>query len=296
MVKLSGNVCNTPAASFTSSPVCVGTAIAFLDASTEVAADASYAWDIDNDGTVEYTTAGSITHTYSEADTYTASLTITQGACSDTYTQQVTVHAAPTATLSGGQTVCPGGSAEFSIALTGTGPWSITYTDGTTPVTINDITASPHTLQVTPGSTTTYSLESVSDANCSGTVSGGATVTVEDTTPPVAVGQNVTLHLSEGGNLTTAAVNNGSSDNCTAPEALVLSLDKTTFTCSDTGDNTVVLTLEDAAGLIHTAQATVTVVNDIAPVVAFTAPPACEGAATVFTDMSTDVATDATYA
>jgi hypothetical protein len=208
----------------------------------------------------------------------------------------VTVNDSPTAILNGGSNICPGVSTDLNVVLSGSAPWSLTYTDGTTPVTVDNITTSPYTIQVTPNKTTSYSLISISDASCSGTVSGDATVSIEDTVPPIAVAQPVTLKLSEGGTLAPATVNNGSSDNCTPANALVLSLDKTIFTCEDTGDQMVILTVEDAAGQTHTTTATVTVVNDIAPATSFSVAPVCEGVATSFADVSTGVAATATYA
>ncbi|MFY0600829.1 MAG: T9SS type A sorting domain-containing protein [Cyclobacteriaceae bacterium] len=92
-----------------------------------------------------------------------------------------------------------------------------------------------------------------------------ATITVTDNIAPVAVAQNIEVSLDAAGNATIAPsdVNNGSSDNCGTP---TLSLDVTAFTCTDIGANTVVLTATDAAGNSHTANATVTIVDDIDPV------------------------------
>ncbi|RZL16271.1 MAG: T9SS type A sorting domain-containing protein, partial [Hymenobacter sp.] len=186
-----GISCLTPMPAFTAAPVCVGTPTAFVDASTTVEANATYAWDVNGDGTVDATTAGSLAYTYPTAGTYTATLTITQGTCSDVYTRQVTVRALPTASLSGDATVCAGTSTTLTLHLTGTAPWNVAYSaDGgktSLPLTVTatDVNAEGnYLLTVSPTATTTYSLVSLTDANCTATaLAGTATVTV--TTPPV---------------------------------------------------------------------------------------------------------------
>jgi hypothetical protein len=71
-----------------------------------------------------------------------------------------------------------------------------------------------------------------------------STVTVEDNIDPVAVAQNITVSLDANGtaSITTADVDNGSSDNC----SYTLALDVTSFDCDDVGANTVTLTATDA--------------------------------------------------
>jgi hypothetical protein len=94
-----------------------------------------------------------------------------------------------------------------------------------------------------------------------------ATVTVEDIISPNAIAQNITIQLDATGNVAITAidVNNGSSDNCTVANSLVLSLDKTVFTCGNLGANAVSLTVTDASNNQKTVMATVTVVDALAP-------------------------------
>lgn len=81
------------------------------------------------------------------------------------------LHALPTAVLTAGPAVCMGEDASLSVALTGTGPWSFTYTDGVTQWTVNipDTSETPpeinHTITLSPGpiATTQYWITSVTD-------------------------------------------------------------------------------------------------------------------------------------
>jgi len=90
------------------------------------------------------------------------------------------------------------------------------------------------------------------------------TVIVEDKTAPEVITQNVTLELDQSGNavLTTAQVNKGSNDAC-GIESIQLS--KSEFSCENLGDNTVTLTITDAAGNTSTGDAVVKVLDLIAP-------------------------------
>src|SRR5690554_4155279 len=106
---------------------------------------------------------------------------LADGACSKgegTGQATVVMHERPTASLSGTTTVCAGETASLNLQLTGTAPWQVSYSDGTSTFWINDITTPTYQLEVSPTATTTYTVESVADANCTGTASGTATVTV----------------------------------------------------------------------------------------------------------------------
>jgi len=87
----------------------------------------------------------------------------------------ITILPLPTATITGTTSICAGENAELSVALTGTAPFSLEFSDG---FTANNIETSPYIREVSPAQTTEYSITEVSDVNCSNTGSGSATVTI----------------------------------------------------------------------------------------------------------------------
>ncbi|MCB1718530.1 MAG: hypothetical protein KDK05_25630, partial [Candidatus Competibacteraceae bacterium] len=93
-----------------------------------------------------------------------------------------------------------------------------------------------------------------------------ATITVVDTTSPVADCQNITVYLDASGNASISGndVDGGSTDNCGITSRLV---DPSSFSCANVGSNGVLLTVMDASSNEDTCTATVTVVDTVAPVV-----------------------------
>ncbi len=111
---------------------------------------------------------------------------------SGTYTVEVTMNAcyfvsAPipvqikdpvTAQLSGSTTIpSPNAPTPLRVQLTGEGPYSLAFTDGTV---VDNIQTNSYERVVTPGATTTYQLASVSNACGTGRQSGVAVVSVVD--------------------------------------------------------------------------------------------------------------------
>ncbi|MBC7387821.1 MAG: hypothetical protein H7329_01295, partial [Opitutaceae bacterium] len=107
-------------------------------------------------------------------------------------TLDIEVSPRPTAVITGNQIICSGtATGNISIALTGSQPWSLTYSDGTTPISKTGITSSPYTFTVSPTSTKTYTVTALSDAKCAaivGDMTGGAIISVD----PTSVGGTVT--------------------------------------------------------------------------------------------------------
>ena len=109
--------------------------------------------------------------------TYYASQTV-NGCESKTRTSvNVTINDNPTATVSGGGTVCAGAALpNVSITLTGNAPWNIIYNNGSSNISVTGITASPYV--ISNASAGTYTVTSVSNASCAGASTGSAQVIV----------------------------------------------------------------------------------------------------------------------
>lgn len=112
------------------------------------------------------------------------------GSASGSYTVNVAIP--PTATLSGTDTICAEHSAPLTIIFTGTAPWTFAYAANGIPVDTITTSLDTFLLQVSPLTTTTYSLTSVSSGSCGGSVSGTATIKVNP---------NPTATISGGGQI-----------------------------------------------------------------------------------------------
>ena len=89
-------------------------------------------------------------------------------------------------------------------------------------------------------------------------------IIVTDQTAPTAICQNIILPLDQNGfaSISSTDIDFGSSDNC---GSISSSIDITTFSCNDMGDNLVALTITDQGGLVSSCNAIVTVVDTLAP-------------------------------
>jgi len=96
------------------------------------------------------------------------------------------------------------------------------------------------------------------------------TLTIVDTTAPIAICQDLTIVLDTEGmqSITPMDVDNGSNDNCAPALALALTLDNMDFDCNDLGENTVTLTVADPC--LNTATCTAVVTVEENPIVSCT--------------------------
>ncbi|MDB3866113.1 BspA family leucine-rich repeat surface protein, partial [bacterium] len=108
-------------------------------------------------------------------------------------------------------------------------------------------------------------IEYTAQDDCGNLATCTFTVTVIDDDAPVAICQDLTVILDDTGNATITAdqLNFGSNDNC-GVESLAINVD--TFDCSNVGANEVTLTVTDIHGNTATCVATVTVLDNTAPI------------------------------
>jgi hypothetical protein len=160
--------------------ICPGQTLTF---SASTIPGATYSWTGPNGFSSTNQNPSSI---YDVTTNYTGTYCVsaTSSNCVSTNCISVTVYPPPTATVSGSTTVCPGVSASIHLTLTGTSPWTVTWSDGL----ITNYTVSSSGRTVTPSSTTNFTITALSDAICSGgTFSGSATVTVNTNGPTSSV-------------------------------------------------------------------------------------------------------------
>jgi gliding motility-associated-like protein len=93
-----------------------------------------------------------------------------------------------------------------------------------------------------------------------------AVVTVIDTIAPTATCQNISAYLDNTGNITITAIDidGGSTDACGIDS---ISISPAAFTCNEIGANSVTLIVTDVNGNVDSCQATVTVMDTLAPTV-----------------------------
>ncbi|WP_324720406.1 hypothetical protein [Salinimicrobium sp. HB62] len=88
-----------------------------------------------------------------------------------------------------------------------------------------------------------------------------------DCEAPIVNTKDVTVYLDRYGlaSISPSDIDDGSSDNMTQQKDLIFNLDISDFDCGNLGENTVELSVEDESGNIGSANATVTLKDEIAP-------------------------------
>lgn len=115
-----------PEPDFDTDVVCVGSATSFTDQSVNNTGG-SYSWDFDNDGAVDHTDPGNTSFVYATSGTWTATLTIQAGECTETVSKAVEVVDLPTADAGPDQSLCTTETTLAGSALSAgeTGTWTV---------------------------------------------------------------------------------------------------------------------------------------------------------------------------
>lgn len=92
---------------------------------------------------------------------------------------------------------------------------------------------------------------------------------INDTTPPTAACNNLSISLDATGNATVTAqdIGSASSDNCGIQSLLINNLNAMTFDCSNIGTSPAILTVTDSSGNSGTCLSTITVMDTATPII-----------------------------
>ena len=153
---------------------------------------ASYVWS--NGSTNQSITVGA-------AGSYMVTVTNANGCVNSTSTT-LTVNELPTVTMSGSNAICIGQSTQVTLNFTGTYPFNYSYSNGSTISPVQVSSGNSAVFNVSPQVSTTFTPITISDANCTGTVSGAASIVVNQLPQPLISGD---LTICDGENTTLSA-------------------------------------------------------------------------------------------
>ena len=155
---------------------CPGGEVQFSDLSLND--PTSWSWSFPG-GTPASSNAQNPLVTYNTSGVYDVTLEVSnaEGSHSVTYSDYIEINT-PEASITGSTIITDQMNTWLIVEMTGSPPWSIEVSDGTTTTLYDNIVASPFQFQVEPDQTTTYTLEAFSNEECAGTMSGQAVVTV----------------------------------------------------------------------------------------------------------------------
>ena len=141
------------------------------------------------------------------------------------------------------------------MASGGTTDYGYLWPNGETTPTVENLAEGTYTVSVTDANDCLTTLDVMIETD--------STMDIE---PPVAIAKDFSVELDLGGkaSITAMDIDDGSFDNC---GITAMTLDVTDFDCSHLGENMVTLAVTDVGGNEATAPATVTVVDNMPPVV-----------------------------
>ncbi|MCB0400764.1 MAG: PKD domain-containing protein [Flavobacteriales bacterium] len=277
---LSGAVAN-----FSAPSVCEGSITTLTDLSTPTGSILSWAWDFDNNGTVDDVNQNT-THNFGAAGTYNVELVVqVAGGCADSVVIPVVVNPLPVANFTG-TNECFGTANSFTdLSNVATGTITGWMWDFGDPGTTADTSSlqNPTYLYPAPG-TYTVTLTATSDSGCTDTYS----TTVNVGLPPVADFTPDTVCAGNTSNFMDATQSSVGIQSWAWDfnnDAIVDATSQNpTYVYAGPGNYPVTLTVVDSNGCSHDTTKTIMVAGQ--PTADFTFTNECFGTANSFTDNS----------
>jgi len=277
-----------PVISFSAAPVCFGSASTFTNSSTVTPAAAlTWAWDFDNNGTVDNTTQ-SPTNAYAAAGTYTAELrATTPNGCRDSATVAVKVNVIPTATFTP-VNACIGNNVVLNNTSSVPNPDNIsqynwTFGAGSTPASSTN--QNPPSLTYASSGTQTITLNITANTTCTASITKTITVYPSPTVSfsATAVCQATQTAFTDLSTTGTGVINAWSWD-FTNDGIVDNNTQNPGFTYPASGTYTASLLVSTSNGCSNTFTLPVNVWGHTIP--NFTPDNVCYGTATTFTNLT----------
>lgn len=165
-----------------SKDACPGTSRTFTDMTTNN--PTSWGWSFPG-ATPSTSTLQNPTVSYNSTGTFDVQLVAENAEGKDTLLLKNYINVSnPSAVLGGDILIYPNTKGYVEVSLEGIAPYSFSYSDGQSTNSVDNILNSTFYIEVEPLKTTTYSLVSMSSAECSGTVSGTTRVEVSESAIP----------------------------------------------------------------------------------------------------------------
>jgi hypothetical protein len=177
-------------------------------ASVEALPGDTYEWSIDNGSITSDPSASAITYVATGTSEARLRVRTNRGACGRQAETTLVIASGSSATVtSTTHTTCAGTSIDIPVALSGTAPFTLQWSDGFA----ETVGTTTHTRTVTPQASERYAITEVraTGGNCAGTAAG--TVDVQISTRPEIVDEpkNVTIRRGETATLSVGGVGDG---------------------------------------------------------------------------------------